>query len=216
VSKVQPFLFGVLRGQVASLTIARMPALAERLPEPPPSPRWTRRRLFQGLAIGGAVTTVGGGGLAYAALHRGTPGAGLRILTEAERTTVAAVAEVYFPATDGMPAPDEVGAIDFVDRFVAEMPPNLSRLIQLAIRTLEWAAIFHGSERARFSKASLATRTAMLDAWDGSTSEIRRGAVFSLKWSLGMGYFEHPHVRQAMGWNAPCSFPSTGTGQEWL
>jgi hypothetical protein len=145
----------------------------------------------------------------------GRPAPGLRVLTPAERATVAALAEVYFPWNGELPAPADVGAADFVDSYIAALPGNLGAWLRMGIRALEWGAMFGSRELSRFSRSSPAARAAILDDWERSSLSLPRAALFSLKMALSMGYFEELRVRQAMGWNSPCRDLKVNL-EEWL
>lgn len=169
----------------------------------------TRRRLLKwGLATGVLGLA---GGLTYRAVWgRGTVATGLKVLTADERDLIAALAAVYFPGGDGLPASSDVDVVGHVDHYVAQLPGNLGKLFQLLIRTVDWSGI---SEGGRFSRLSLEARTRLVDAWEQSTLDERRSAFLALKLVVGSGYYDDPRVRTAIGVVSPCG-PSQV--EEWL
>lgn len=169
----------------------------------------TRRRLLQwGLATGVLGLA---GRLTYRAVWgRGTVAAGLKVLTEAERDLVVALADVYFPGGDGLPTAREVDVAGFIDRYVAQLPGNLGKLFQLLLRSVDWSGVGEGG---RFSRLPLDARTRVADAWEQSTLDERRSAFLALKLMVGSGYYEDRRVRSALGIVSPCGATQV---EEWL
>jgi hypothetical protein len=176
---------------------------------PASPPRLSRRLLLKGgLAAGFLVA--GGAGLA---LSRGSVAPGLKRLTTRERDTIAAMAEAWFPARDGVPGAAAVDVAGGVDAYVASLPDLLGRLTKLLVRAIEYGA--YPVELARFSALPVDGRLACLDAWENSALYARRMGFVSLKLAVGMAYFDDPRVRAAIGWTecVPERRPPT---QEWL
>lgn len=199
-----------------------MPVRPQQLPSPPPpglqpeSLLVGRRNFLRGGLAAGVL--LAGGSLVYRGFFRHPPPApGMLTLAAAERDTLSAMAEVYFPGGDDMPSWKDVDVVGFTDRYIAEMAPRLRDLTKLLIRTIDLMAVPGTRELSRFSKLSFAAREEVLDAWEVSKISPRRLGFLSLKLALAMGYFEHDTVRQAMGWYMPCQQIHEDDGmEEWL
>lgn len=183
----------------------------------PPQKRTLPRRKF---LIGAAATGLfmAGGGLAWKLGAKGqAPAAGLLTLSEGERSTVEAIVEVFFPGGGGLPAGSEVGVVEAFDAYVDDLPGNMGTLMKLLVQGIEWGAIFTSSRFERFSKLPLEQREQVISAWENSKIYASRSGFMSLKLALGMGYYESPQVRKAIGWYMPClDWEEERDGEEWL
>lgn len=175
-----------------------------------------RRRLLLGAAASGLF--VAGGGLLWRlGIHSHVPAPGLLALTAAERNTIEAIAEVFFPGDDNLPSGLDVNVVEGFDAYVASLPGRLGTLMRLLIQGIEWGAVVTSSRFERFSRMPLELREEVLDAWENSSLYARRSGFMSLKLAMGMSYYENDDVRSAIGWYVPCIDPSVeGAGEEWL
>jgi hypothetical protein len=70
------------------------------------------------------------------------------------------------------------------------------------LRALEWGTL--ASRGQRFSQLSVVDRTAVMDTWSDPAVLPRRAAVDMIRLLLGMAYFNHPVIRQHVGWPNLC------------
>lgn len=175
-----------------------------------------RRRLLVGAAASGLF--VAGGGLLWKfGLKSQVPAPGLKALSVADRETIEAIAEVFFPGDDDLPSGRDVKVVEAFDAYVAGLPGQLGMLMRLLVQGIEWGAVLATSRFERFSKLPFEYRREVLDAWESSPIYARRSGFLSLKLAMGMGYYEDDSVRSAIGWYVPCLDPNVeGEGEEWL
>lgn len=179
--------------------------------------RLGRRRLLVGAAASGLF--VAGGGLLwkFGGLGSQVPAPGLSALSVADRDTIEAIAEIFFPGEDDLPSGRDVKVVEAFDAYVASLPGQLSMLMRLLIQGIEWGAVLSTSRFERFSRLPFDVRREVLDAWESSEIYARRSGFLSLKLAMGMSYYEDDSVRSAIGWYVPCLDPSVdGAGEEWL
>lgn len=180
--------------------------------QPSPKGRFTRRRLIQGGLL--AAAGVAGGSLLYRTLWgRKPPAPGLTLLTDEERATVIALAEVYFPDTAGMPSVHDVDIGAGMDAYITGLPGQMGRLTQLLIRAFEWTSVAGTTHLTRFSRLPLDARTRVVDAWEQSSLYPRRMGFMTLKLSVSEAYLNDKRSREAIGWYRVCE---TIPKEEWL
>jgi len=157
----------------------------------------TRRSLLTGaVAVGAALSLAG-------VVHLPAAATGGRVLSELERTVVEHIAEVFFP---GAPMPlsgVEAGVAEEVDRILAEVVPPLHATgFRYLLRGLEWGPLY--SHGARFTQLGVRERAEVLEIWSDPGILPRRVAFDALRMVMGMAYFRHPEVREAMGYRMLC------------
>lgn len=157
----------------------------------------TRRTLLGGgIAVGAAFSVAG-------VVHLPRAAAGSRLLSEHERDIVHAVADVMFP---GAPMPlsgREAQVADEVDRFLAEvLPPLHAAGFRYLLRALEWGPVY--SHGGRFSTLSVEARAEVLAICSDPGVLPRRMATDALKMVMGIAYFRHPQVMEAMDYRMTC------------
>lgn len=133
------------------------------------------------------------------------PGAapGRWVLSFAELATVAAVADALFPRGSMPLSGVEAGVVEEVDRIVGEdLQPVHAAGFRYLLRALEWGPLY--SHGARFTQLSPAGRQEVLAIWSEPSVLPRRVASDALKMVMGMAYFKHPHVLDAMGYRQLC------------
>ena len=173
-----------------------------------PAPR-ARRFGRRALLIGGAgVATLAAVGAPV--LVPGPAARGRKNLSATECASALALAETLFPSgrESGMPSATEADVLGRLDEAVGWMHPEIRRLFKLGLRAFEWAPI--ASFFSRFSTLDLDRRTAVVRTWEkGSYS--RQAILLSLRFQVGLAYFESDAARSACGWSVGCS-PSTSEG----
>ena len=149
--------------------------------------------------IGGAgvAALVGTGGVALLAPR--PPARGRKNLSVTEAGVALALAEVLF--REG-PTPADADVLGRLDLAVGEMHPETRRLFLIGLRALEYATL--PSFLGRFSRLDLERRVAAVRSWE-KRPYLWSAAMVSLRFQVGMAYFESDVARQACGWSLGCT-----------
>ena len=166
-----------------------------RLPKP------TRRQV---LTIGSLVT---GGTLVGGFLWLPSAAPGKHVLSADELSIIGALGEVFFPEGNAIGLSwRDVELESGVDQLLSEtIAPNLVDPFRYLLRFVEYGTI--AETGSRFTRCSVKRRAALLEDWGRPGSKYRSGGMNSLKSILGMAYFNHPRVLDAVGWRSMCSVP---------
>ena len=153
------------------------------------------------LLIGGAgIAAVGAtGGVALFAPF--SPARGRRWLTEAEASAALALADTLFSEPGG-PTPEQADVLGRLDAAVGDLHPETRKLFKTGLRALEYAPLprFLG----RFSRLSPEARTACVKSWE-KKPYLWAAALLSIRFQVGMAYFESEAARAACGWSLGCT-----------
>lgn len=161
----------------------------------------TRRRLMLGgVALG--VAAAGGFLATQVPLEPAAPGRA--VLSDADAVLITALGQCIFPVgnpigvdwdqVDGTALVDHVLDFTLSDQAVAPFRHSL--------RGLDWAArMGHGAPLVDLSPGD---RLELLLAWSVPTATARRLAVDGVKAVLGLAFFNHPQVLDAVGFNSRC------------
>ncbi len=160
-------------------------------------PRIGRRAFL----IGGAgVAALGAtGGVALFAPF--SPMRGRRWLTDAEAAGALALAQTMFAEADG-PTPEQADVLGRLDAAVGDLHPDTRRLFKAGLRALEYAPL--PRFLSRFSRLSAQARTACVRSWERKPY-LWAAALLSLRFQVGMAYFESDEARAASGWRLGCT-----------
>ena len=172
----------------------------------PRSRRYGRRALLIGGAGVAAVAAVS------APVWFGGPSArGRKWLSATEAAAALALADTLFPpgSEPGMPTAAEVDLLGNLDEAVGWMAPEVRRLLKLGLRAFEYATV--PGHFARFSTLGRPARTAVIRGWERSPSYSKQLIILSLRFQVGIAYFESDAARKACGWSLGCT-PSTSEG----
>lgn len=111
------------------------------------------------------------------------------------------------PGVGPLPAAEiEVPVAEPVARYLARLPAGAVRRIRLALIVFEWLPF-----PWRFSRASLEARQDFLRKIDASPRALYGNLLLFLKVLTGLGYGNHPRVREAVGYEARCGVLDDGT-----
>ena len=104
------------------------------------------------------------------------------------------------PGVGPLPAAEaEVPVAEPLSRYLSGLPAGSVRRIRLALTVFEWLPF-----PWRFSRASLAARQDFLRRLDASPRVLFSNLLLFLKVLAGLGYGNHPRVREAVGYEARC------------
>jgi hypothetical protein len=145
-----------------------------------------------------------GWAVARLALGYGRGEAALRHLSSHEQAVVRAAGDAIFPPGGALPiSGTDAGVVAHVDRYVGALSTRSRVLIRLLLFLVEHATLVFAAPGwdgiRRFSKLSLAQRTAVLEDWSRSRLALRRTVFQSLRAVLSMAYFSDPAVLRAIG-----------------
>ena len=151
------------------------------------------------------------------------------VLARRETAFVQAAAEALFPPSEGLPLSGAQADLpSYADGYLADLPARQRGLVRALFAlfeqaTLIWPAPGRGGFK-RFSSLSPEQRMAVLEAWEGSRSSLRRMCLTALKAVLILGYVGHPESLAALGlapWKidspqvaADFLYPPIGQGQD--
>ena len=166
--------------------------------------------------FGRRALLIGGAGVAAIAattgplLVSGPAAKGRKNLSATECASALALAETLFPSDReaGMPSATQADVLGRLDVAVGDMHPEIKRLFKLGLRAFEWAPI--AGFFSRFSALDLDRRTAVVRGWERG-SYVKQSILLSLRFQVGLAYFESPEARAACGWTLGCT-PSTSEG----
>jgi len=192
--------------------------LLDRMGAPPPfvpdfeQPFRLNRRAVLKAAGAGAFVLLGGGYFYKSFWVVGPPGAGHKLFTTREYTVAEAIGDTLFPGPPFSPVSgSDIHLADFVDGYLAELYEDNQRLFKLLLAALNVSTLM--THASTFVRLSVDSRREVLDAWKSSQLLARRAGLQSLRFVYGMGYFENPRVRKALGLKAGCDL--SGRLPEW-
>jgi len=161
--------------------------------------RPTRRQV---LTIG-SLTTIGVGLGGFLWLPAAAEGR--QVLSSGELSVVGALGEVFFPTGNAIGLSwSDIGLEEEVDRLLGEtLDPKLVPPFRYLLRFMQYGTVAETGKR--FTACSVERRAALLENWGRPGSKIRGGGIASLKSVLGMAYFNHPDVLNAIGWRSYCA-----------
>ena len=104
------------------------------------------------------------------------------------------------PGVGALPAAEaEVPVAEPIARYLSKLPAGAVRRIRLALLVFDWMSF-----PWRFSRSSLEARQDFLRRMDASPRAIHSNLLLFLKVLTGLGYGNHPSVREAVGYEARC------------
>jgi len=154
------------------------------------------------LAIAGAMPL---------ALRRGKlrplpPGAKLLLLSEAEYSVLAAVADrIFAPLAPGQPAPDAIGVALKIDALMAGADPDSQRDFRQLLGLFEnaLAGFVWDGQPAPFTERSPEAQTETLRSWQFSRLPLRRSGFQALMRLCNAVYYSDPVTYAGIGYPGP-------------
>jgi gluconate 2-dehydrogenase subunit 3-like protein len=126
---------------------------------------------------------------------------GRRWLTESEASAALALAETLF-SEPGAPTPEQADVLGRLDAAVGDMHPDTRRLFKTGLRALEYAPLPRFF--SRFSRLDAPRRAAAVKSWE-KRPYLWAAALLSMRFQVGMAYFESDAARAACGWSLGCT-----------
>jgi hypothetical protein len=174
--------------------------------EPAGPPGWSRRRL---LAAAAAALLVGGAAIArvrtsgYAVppaqrLLAFTPWQYVVVQHAARRITAS-----DRPGDRSIPTADETEAAAFADAWVARLPPNQRRDLGRFLAYLEHLAPMRAGLTSRFTRLPPTEQDRVLEAIEGSSSDLLRAGFDGLRSLVFLGYYRDARTWKILGYDGP-------------
>jgi len=162
-----------------------------------------RRFLKVGLAAGGIVLGVGGGGLL--ALRGRAPSVdGLQVLDDHEYRTLRSLVEIMFPKTDEIPLdPLAADLPRAFDAFLANEPTQNVDDLQKALVLVEFGPLVFDKKLTTFSNLDPEARSAHWMEWGVSDDVLRRQVSVAMRKFFHLVYFDRPEVWPYIGYPGP-------------
>lgn len=128
----------------------------------------------------------------------------LKTFSPWQYVVLSAVARrIAAPDESDAPSADDVGVVDFLDGYLAQMPDPLRRDFLRLLAFVEHVAPLGRKFASRFTKLSAADQDRVL-AWMESNSEgMLRGGFDALKSCVFMGYYRDPRTWKVIGYAGP-------------
>jgi hypothetical protein len=184
---------------------------------PPPSPPsrgrggTARRRWLRGALAVSALGAMGGLLALIRTEYEFDPslpaGPALRALHPGQYLFVRAVARRIVapdrPADTSILTPDEAKVAEFVDSYVAAMPPSLRRDVLRLLWFVEQVAPFGSGFARRFTSLSAEQQDTVLAAVCESRIPDLRAGFEAMKSLVMMGYYRDPRTWRILGYEGP-------------
>ena len=111
------------------------------------------------------------------------------------------------PGVGPLPAAEvEVPVAEPIARYLSKLPAGAVRRIRLALLVFDWMPF-----PWRFSRSSLDSRQQFLRRMDASPRALHSNLLLFLKVLTGLGYGNHPSVREAVGYEDRCAVREDAT-----
>ncbi len=193
-----------------------------RSPRPTARPRISRRTLVRrSLYIGAGLGAATGGLLLWGHARRypnPEPACELLYLERREFTILVALADTIFPRGNPIGHSGSGARVpEYVDRMLARMPKDKAEEFRAMLLLFEHGTLAFGLRVRRFTELPPAAAQRYLRRWEEAQVYSRRMLAAGLKTLLGIAYFAHPAVQEAMGIQKVCASPKDAQPrQEWL
>ncbi len=158
-----------------------------------------RRRFLRTFALwSGAAAT-----LPLVACTDATQATGrLLVLSTAQATTLAALAQAVVPSQPGFPTAAQAQVVQRMDEELWLSDVSIQDDMRAALSVMEWLPLAYGYF-SRFSKLSLAQQQALINTTMASRINIVRAIATNLKLVAHFMYFGHPSTWAAIGYDGP-------------
>jgi hypothetical protein len=98
---------------------------------------------------------------------------------------------------------DQAEVAQGVDTLLVDtIDPTMARSFRYLLRGIELGTVVLAG--SRFTRCSLEKRRGLMARWDQPGSWVGRVTGASVRAVLGMAYFNHPDVLDAVGWRVGC------------
>ncbi len=176
-----------------------------------------RRTLLKVGLGGGVLLALGGVGLSLRGPTRNRPVPDtLRVLSDRQYLTLAAVAARVALPGEGGPTSDEVGVAAKLDQLFATMHPGDVKDIQQLLDLLDNAlgGLLLGGRTQTFTGSTTAQQDEILSEWRTSGLSVRRTGYKVLAGLCAATYHADPKTYASVGYPGPPSYGNVRAAQE--
>jgi hypothetical protein len=166
----------------------------------------TDRRGFLALslAFGGGAGLAGLAGLrALPARAAAEPTDAAFFSSDERRILEAVVARMVETGDPRAPALGDTRTLDVIDGVCAELPPDVTELLPLALRLFEWWPFLFELRFRRFSDLPPEQQDASLEGWRTSRFAVRRTAFLALRNLAMLGWWSQESTWPLIGYRGP-------------
>jgi len=168
----------------------------------------TDRRGFLALSltIGGSAGLAGIAGLRAlpaTAVGEGAAGAGAFFSAREREILAAVVARMVETGDPRAPALEDTRALDVIDGACADLAPELTGLLPMALRLFEWWPFLFELRFRRFSDLGPEAQDASLEGWMRSRFAVRRTAFLALRNLALLGWWSQEETWPLIGYRGP-------------
>jgi len=180
-----------------------------RTPSRHSSARFSRRTALRAVGVtGGVAVAVGTGVTLHGHARRYDPvepACTLRAFSRREFQIVADLADVLFPAGNALGISGRQARVpEYIDHMVAGLEDDKATEMKAMFLLFEHGTLAFGLRTRRFTELPRPSQERYLRRWERSRVYSRRMLAAGLKTTLGLAYFAHPDVREAMGTKRMC------------
>jgi hypothetical protein len=164
----------------------------------------SRRRWLKLGLLGGTTLLMGGGGGLLVLRGRAPHVSGLRLLSDQEYRTLAALARVHVPP--GGPFDEGAERFDLArafDGFLADESPQNIRDLGRALFLVEFGPVFFDARLATFSNLAPAEQLAHWRSWMTSRLLLRRQVATAFRKFLSFAFYTRPEIAPHLGYKLP-------------
>jgi len=164
-----------------------------------------RRRRF--LKLGLLAGAAGVGGVALDHLLGGNDRVGLFVTARERRILEALLPRLLVGTTRGVPAPAEVGAIEFLDRFMGTSDDATQADLHELLAAVEHLTVASGFALRPFTKLSREDQERYLAWLETSSVETFRTVLAAVKSLASVAYYRDARTWEALGYGGPIVQP---------
>ena len=117
-----------------------------------------------------------------------------RMLSRKETAILEASADTLFPVGGSLPSAAEAGVVEYVDRFMRDLPSRHRILVRLLFVFIEHGSMIFGPVHRRLTRQDLVERIMTFKSWEYSNLYFRRLSFLSLRTMLTFAYFGDARV----------------------
>ncbi|MCP4806225.1 MAG: gluconate 2-dehydrogenase subunit 3 family protein [Proteobacteria bacterium] len=178
-----------------------------------------KRRTLLGLGLGGTVLLTLGVVGSTCGIAK-TPSTPLKVLSDKQFSTLAAIAERVNPGGDGFPPASELGVAEAIDAVLATLHPGIASEIGQALMLVEnaVAGLLFGGRLKAFTEHPPDVQEIVWAEWAESSLATRRTVYKALTGLCTATYWSNQELWESVGYPGPPDVSSlpTSIGEEWL
>jgi hypothetical protein len=159
-----------------------------------------RRRFLRVLTTIGTASAIGP--LISACSSETSGSLRLLVLSAAQASTLAALAQAVVPSQKGFPTVAQAEVVQRMDEELWLSDSSIQDDMRAALEAMEWLPLVYG-HLTRFSALTVAQRQTLVSAWMESRFDLVRAIATNLKLVAHFMYFGHSSAWAAIGYDGP-------------